>query len=123
MVADMQKKYIVIEDYKNSNEDPIELTAGDSVRLGEKSDNDGPWANWIYCTSDRTGKSGWTPTQILKMDGLVGVATSDYVAAELTVAVGDILIGDIETNGWLWCIRETDNDAGWVPLNCLRLAQ
>lgn len=115
----MQKTYIAIQEYENSNEDPIELKIGDSVILGEKSDDNGDWANWIYCISNRTKKAGWTPVQILQIDAETGVATADYIAKEMTVSVGDILIGDNELNGWLWCIREADGESGWVPQNCL----
>lgn len=115
----MEQVYIVVEDYENSNADPIQLNAGDTVKLGEKSNDDGPWANWIYCVSERTEKAGWTPVQILQMNGATGTATTDYTAEEMTVAVGDILYATTELNGWLWCLREADNQRGWVPKNCL----
>ena len=113
------KNYIVIEGYENSNKDPIELKIGDIVQLGEKSDDNGPWANWIYCVSDRTAKTGWTPVQILQRDGKKGIAKADYIATEMTVSIGDTLIGDAELNGWIWCIRKADGESGWVPQKCL----
>ena len=119
----MMKNYIVIKDYENSNEDPIELKAGDTVKLGEMSDDNGPWANWVYCTSDRTGKTGWTPVQILHRDGQIGSAVVDYIATEMTVSIGDTLIGDIELNGWVWCTRIADDKSGWVPQECLNIAK
>lgn len=106
--------------YVNSNANPIELTVGDVVRLGEKFKDDEMWPNWVHCVSIRTGKSGWTPIQILQIDGETGVATTDYTAKEMTVSVGDVVNGQHELNGWLWCIRKFDGQSGWVPQNCLK---
>lgn len=118
-VANVQDTYIVTQEYENSNADPIVLEEGDMVRLGQRSDDNGPWANWIYCLSGRTGKTGWTPVQILQIDGETGIATTDYTAKEMTVVVGDIVCGNQDLNGWLWCVRESDGESGWVPKNCL----
>lgn len=115
----MQETYMVIQEYENSNTDPITLKAGDVVELGEKSKDEGPWPNWIYCVSNRTKKTGWTPSQILQIDGETGIAITDYTAKEMTVAVGDMVSGDTACNGWLWCVRESDGQSGWVPKNCL----
>lgn len=117
----MKEEYIVVKNHENENPDPIELLAGDTVRLGEKSNDNGPWANWIYCTSDRTQKSGWTPVQIIRTEGDKTVAAVDYKAREMTVAAGEALLGDHELNGWLWCVRESDGQSGWVPKDCLAL--
>lgn len=72
--------YVVIQRYTNSNSDPIELKAGDRVSLGEIFKDDEMWPNWINCVSGRTGKRGWTPLQILQIEGETGVATTDYTA-------------------------------------------
>lgn len=119
----MEQIYLVTQDYESSNADPIQLRAGDTVALGERSNDDGPWANWIYCVSDRTGKAGWTPVQILQTQGTAGTAACDYTAEEMTVAVGDILWAETELNGWLWCRRDSDDRRGWVPKNCLARAE
>ncbi len=112
-------KYIVKKEYTSDNNDPIVLKKGDLVFLGDKSNDNGPWPNWIYCTSDRTKKCGWTPVQILQQKGDTAIATEDYDAIEMTVRVGDILSGDRILNGWVWCIRASDNSQAWVPLNCV----
>ncbi len=115
----MQKAYTVTQAYQNSNPDPIVLKSGDEVSVGERSQADGPWPNWVYCVSDRTQKAGWTPIQILQISGEIGIATTDYTAKEMTVEVGDLVLGDNELNGWLWCVRESDGQTGWVPQECL----
>lgn len=115
----MKKEYIVIKAYENSNTDPIVLNKGDVVQLGEKSKTDGPWPNWVYCISNRSGKAGWTPIQVLQIGKETGVAITEYTAKEMTVDIGDVLYGDKELNGWLWCLRKTDREEGWVPKDCL----
>lgn len=117
----MQKTYLVIREYENSNTNPIELKAGDEVSLGEEFKDDEMWPNWIHCVSKRTGKRGWTPIQILQIDGGTGIATAEYTAKEMTVAVGEVVSGYQELNGWRWCVRDSDGQSGWVPQNCLNL--
>lgn len=115
----MNKTYIVIQKYENSNTDPIELKLGDEVHIGEEFKEDETWPNWVKCVSKRTGKSGWTPLQILQIDGDIGITTIEYTAREMTVAVGDVVNGYNELNGWIWCARESDGLTGWIPQNCL----
>ena len=116
----VKSKYIVLEAYENSNLQPIELNAGDKVSVGEKSEDHSSWDNWVYCVSMTTGKSGWTPIQILQVEGEFAVVTEDYTARELTVKVGERLQGSKELNGWIWCERQESSDFGWVPKACLR---
>lgn len=52
-------------------------------------------------------------------EGETGVTTVAYTTKEMTVAVGDTVIGYTELNGWIWCVRESDGQSGWVPKNCL----
>lgn len=116
----MHHTYIVTHKYESSNADPIELTAGDAVRIGEEFKGDENWPNWVNCVSLKTGKRGWTPIQILQVDGETGVATTDYTAKEMTVSVGDVVTGHNELNGWIWCVRGFDGQSGWVPKSCLK---
>ena len=48
----------VLSDYTNDNLNPIELLKGDTVQLGELSDPDGPYPNWIFCTSNQSDQKG-----------------------------------------------------------------
>lgn len=116
----MHQTYILVREYENSNPDPIELKKGDVVKLGETFTDNALWPNWINCVSGRTGKSGWTPMQILQVDGETGMASTDYTAREMTVEVGDMVMADRELNGWRWCVRESDGESGWVPEMCLK---
>lgn len=116
----MEKLYTVIKDYKCNIDNPIKLNKGDFVQLGEKSANNGPWPNWIYCISKRTQKEGWTPIQVLQIENEFGIAISDYDSKEMTVVKGDKLYGNIELNGWIWCRSKTYDEEGWVPKECLK---
>ncbi len=62
----MQNFYTVIQQYEDSNPDPIILNTGDVVQLGEEYKEDAAWPNWIRCISKKTGKSGWTPRRSCK---------------------------------------------------------
>lgn len=115
----MEKHFIVIKAHMSDNPCPIKLNKGDTVQLGEKSDNNGPWPNWIYCISNRTKSEGWTPIQMLQIENDLGVALSDYDAKEITVTEGDELIGTTDLNGWVWCTRKIDGEEGWVPKECI----
>lgn len=116
----MEKNYTVIKAYECENEDPIRLIQGDTVQVGERSNDDGPWPNWIYCISDRTKKEGWTPIQLLEIKDKVGIAIMDYDAKEMTVYEGDKLEGSTKLNGWIWCRRCSNQEEGWVPKECLK---
>ncbi len=66
----------------------IELRAGDTVRLGERSNPNGPYPNWVYCTSARTGKSGWVAEGLLTENGEGAVANEAYTSEEMSVTAG-----------------------------------
>lgn len=52
--------YEVIEDYQSVGDKLlIELAAGDIVELGEETDPKNTYPYWIFCTSKRTGQTGW----------------------------------------------------------------
>jgi Variant SH3 domain len=47
--------YRVTTDYRAAYPDPIVMSAGETLRVGEIDPED---AGWVWCTG-RTGKSGW----------------------------------------------------------------
>lgn len=115
-------KYIVVEKWIGSYENPIILKNGErvSVDLSVK-DPDVDWVNWVWCTSS-TQMAGWVPMQILKIlsnnldNTQEAIVTEDYSAYELSVDKGDIVFGDRILNGWLWCRKENSTQNGWVPV-------
>lgn len=108
--------YEVIEDYQTVGDKLlIELTTGDIVELGEETDPKSAYPDWIFCTSKRTGQTGWVATQIITKQGETGIANQVYSSKEMTVCAGDLVSSDEELNGWYWCIRESDSVCGWIP--------
>lgn len=108
-------KYIVIEEHKNDNLTPIIITKGSNVRIGERSNSNGNWPNWIYCFSEDGHVEGWTPIQIIRIEGSYGIVLEDYSAVELEVQKGETVEGAIELNGWTWCKKINYKDEGWLP--------
>ena len=112
----------VLNDYAFDGE-IVELVAGDTVRVGERSNPDGPFPNWLYCTLDRTGMSGWVAERILVVAGDVATATEVYTSEEMTVARGDVVETICELNGWCWCRRSADGKVAWVDKGNLKMAE
>ena len=116
------RKYIVIEKWSESYENPIVLKNGDRVSIDlSVKEPDVEWANWVWCTSV-TQMTGWVPIQILTIlannpdNTQEAVVTEDYSAYELSVEEGDIVFGDKILNGWLWCRKEYSEQNGWIPV-------
>jgi hypothetical protein len=108
----MTKRYRVNKDYKRSNDDPISFERGESI-IVERSDPNYP--GWFWCT-DKRGKSGWVHESFIEQEDYRHIATEDYNALELTVKVGDELIGEDERGGWLLAVT-SDDRRGWVPVS------
>ncbi len=115
------KRYRVIRSRSSDYPEPIRLERGDIVILGEVFTGHGNWPDWIRCS--REGVSGWVPRQIIEpLDEGRGRAGENYLARELDVEAGELLLSERELNGWIWCCREQDeDDKGWVPLENLEL--
>ena len=107
-------RYRVTEDRSSEFPDPIVLTQGESVELGERSQSQ-EWPNWIWCKAG--SKAGWVPEQIVEVQtGGVGLVLDYYTAHELTINQGDIILSDKELNGWVFGYNEARPDElGWVP--------
>ncbi len=58
---------------------------------------------------------GWTPIQIVQIENEYGIILNDYSANELDVSKDDIVNGELESNGWLWCCRVDGSEWGWLP--------
>lgn len=108
-------KYQVIEEHKPDNNDPIKVKKGETVKVGRKSVEEDGWCNWIYCYSLDSNSEGWTPIQIVQIENEYGIILNDYSANELDVSKDDIVNGELELNGWLWCCRVDDSEWGWLP--------
>ena len=100
--------------YKSAYPDPLQLKAGDEVRVTDKKSE---WPGWLWCT-DRNGNAGWIPGLYIERSGDTGMLRTYYDATELTVEAGDEVEVLGEQSGWAWC-RKTDGEQGWLPLNAL----
>lgn len=102
----------VIKDWQATYADPIRLEAGDVLYLTGRQDN---WDGhlWLWAKSVG-GLEGWIPDTIVSKANAGWVATEDYSAAELTCRTGQVVTGEKETHGWVFC-RSLDGSTGWVP--------
>lgn len=110
-------EYIVIENHRTEYPNPIILTSGEKVIVGEESGES--WANWIFCTKLDNSNSGWVPKQIINYKDDCGIITEDYSAKELDLDTGTIIEGIRELNGWLWSRNKKTDEIGWIPLEKL----
>jgi len=112
-------KYTVIRSRKSDYPIPIKLHKGDIVAV-KKSSDDTPWGNWIMC--EINGISGWFPVQFINQLGNEkAVVIESYDATEMDVIENDIVITDIELNGWVWAKKDmAPNEYGWIPLENLK---
>jgi hypothetical protein len=105
----------VISDYQSAYPDPLIISAGDRLRIGERKSE---WPGWLWCTTQQ-GKDGWVPQAYVAREGNTGLALDDYDATELSVRAGEDLFAAQEESGWLWCTNQRDQ-SGWVPAENLR---
>ncbi|TQM90065.1 SH3 domain-containing protein [Roseinatronobacter monicus] len=109
-------KFKVTEDWTATYVDPIVLQAGDVLYLTGRKEN---WDGYIWLWAKSAGGlEGWIPDTIVRKANDGCAAAEDYNAAELTCQVGEIVTGEKETHGWVFC-RSADGSAGWVPLKNL----
>ncbi|MCD5322204.1 MULTISPECIES: SH3 domain-containing protein [Pontibacillus] len=104
--------YIVIKNHISNYPNPIKLTKGQSVIVGEAYMGEENWDNWIYCHTEDLKLEGWVPEQIIDTCGKV---LEDYVAKELNVHIGELLFKQKELNGWFWAQKLNSFNEGWIP--------
>jgi len=108
--------YIVIEKYETEYPNPITLTVGEKVIIGNEHEatETENWENWVYCTKTDYSNAGWVPKQIINYES--GIILRDYSAKELTVEKGMIVEGIEELNGWLLSKNKLTSEIGWLPM-------
>lgn len=98
---------------------PLQLLAGERVRIIERYQGSEDWRGWLLCAHSEGGTL-YIPEQILAREGGEGATLMEpYTNRELNVGRGEVLRGSIRLNGWLWAYRAADESWGWVPLSCL----
>ncbi len=112
-------KYQVIKMHRNEFPNPIIISKGDRLIIGEKSDEHEAWDDWCFCETQDQIK-GWVPKQVIKwVSDSEGEALENYCAKEMDVNDGEILIGAKILNGWVWCQNPSSKEEGWVPVENL----
>jgi len=110
-------KYEVIENHRTEYPNPILLSQGEKVIIGEESDQD--WPNWVFCIKLDKSNSGWVPKQIIQYENDFGLVLENYSAKELDIDIGTKVEGIKKLNGWLWLKNMDTSEIGWVPLKKL----
>jgi len=112
-------KYIVTRSRNSDYPNPIKLLKGNTVTTKGNSD-DTSWGNWIKC--ELNGISGWVPIQVLEtLKDDKAIVLKDYDATELDITENEIVIAEIELNGWVWAKKEVPSSMyGWIPLENIK---
>ncbi|MCO8162206.1 SH3 domain-containing protein [Pseudomonas sp. 21LCFQ010] len=112
--------YLVIKTHRSEYPDPITFERGESLSVGERYEGPEGWDDWFFCTNARQ-VGGWVPGQLIQwVDDTTALALEDYSAHELDVEQGESLTGLRQLNAWVWCVRRSTLEQGWVPLLNLR---
>ncbi|MFC0523744.1 SH3 domain-containing protein [Pontibacillus salicampi] len=110
--------YIVTKNHTSNYPNPIKLTKGQTVSIGERYTGNENWYNWIYCYTIDSKLEGWVPEQIIEAPGKV---LEDYIAKELNVEIGELLFKQKDLNGWCWAKKLNSSNEGWVPNENVKL--
>ena len=112
-------KAVVVKPYERPYENPIAVTAEDSVVPDfEKRTN---IEGWVWCTA-KDDRSGWVPRSWLeKVDGTWRVSRP-FNAIELTVAPGEILDVTLAESGFFWATKQ-NRETGWIPCGNVSAAE
>lgn len=111
----MAQRYQVIKKHRSEFPDPVVISKGDKLVIGEKYEEHEAWNDWFFCET-QDGARGWVPKQVLHWLGShEGRALEDYSAKEMDVEKGEVLIGLKSLNGWIWCRHPSSGEEGWVP--------
>lgn len=110
----------IIQSYTKQYLNPILLTVGDSIVLGQE-ETDEKWKGWIWVELEDKTNSGWIPIQIIEFsaDRQTGIVLKNYSAQELSVGVDDQIEIIEMLNGWIWCQNIKSKEIGWIPAECI----
>jgi hypothetical protein len=114
-MTDQPKQLVVLEDNEPTYLDPIQVSKGDLLIVGEE---DSEYPGWIWCENQQ-GKRGWVPDDCIETSGSVSRAKYDYSAVELRAHTGELLIPIQYKYGWVQC-SNGDGARGWLPLTKVR---
>lgn len=107
-------KRVITRAHQPPDREPIVLSPGDGVVVGELFAEDPEWPGWVWCTSRDSGASGWVPKPVLEIAGANGTAKEPYTSHELAAGPGETVTVHRHLNGWAWC-SNASGETGWVP--------
>jgi hypothetical protein len=103
-------------DYTESDANPIRLSPGDEVTIGDADRNE---PGWVWAT-DREDRSGYVPRDILApLSDDRSFVTEAFDPTVLNVKRGDPLESLRQIHGWHWCRNDAGKE-GWVAAYLLR---
>jgi hypothetical protein len=112
------KRYRVVKPYKTPFDSPFRAEKGEKVRFERRRTT---FEGWIWCIRD-SGDSAWVPESWVELEEETCVFTRDYDSTELSVALDEVVQGDLTASGWIWA-TDHSGKTGWVPLKCLKLIE
>ncbi|MFD1019577.1 SH3 domain-containing protein [Thalassobacillus hwangdonensis] len=111
----------ITDNYRTNYPNPITLTKGQSVIVGEKYEGEEDWDHWIFCYTVDESSGGWVQEQLIERSGGTGTILEDYTAKELNVDAGDRVLQLKELNGWYWVRHAANSEEGWIPKEVTKL--
>ncbi|MDP5253452.1 MULTISPECIES: SH3 domain-containing protein [unclassified Vibrio] len=108
---------IVIEEHISHYPNPLDLKAGEQLKLGRIDDE---YPNWIFATT-QSGVKGWVPVQYVERvkQSSVGLLTQDYDAYELNTILNEKLQVLFELNSW-YRVSRSNGEIGWIPVHSVQ---
>jgi len=109
-----QKRTVRIKlEYRVEYPNPIQVAAGDSVKVGHEDDE---YPGWKWCQAT-DGRAGWIPVELLSDERADAIVLQDYSAQEFAVKPGEEVEVEDARHDWL-LVRNAQGKRGWIPASC-----
>ena len=103
-----------VRDYKAQYLDPIDVSAGASVRVERPADEN---PSWWWCIAE-DGRAGWVPGSMpdpAPSPGAQARVTRQYSTRKRSVTTGESLVVLEQVAGW-YDVRDAAGERGWLPI-------
>ena len=110
---------LVVAAHETKYADPLTMNPGDELKILKRRDDEDPGR--VLCENG-SGKQGWVPENIIKIETDCAIAQQRYDASEVPVIEGEIVRIERVESGWAWVTNMT-NETGWVPMKNLKLVE
>ena len=109
-----KRKLRVQREYRIQYQRPIQVIAGEKVRVGRHDDE---YPGWRWCRASN-GREGWIPVELLSEEENEATVLYEYSAQELAVDEGEEVEIEDERHNWL-LVRNGRGQRGWIPASHL----